>query len=51
MKTTVYSHVQEPLVDIPESEFGEWPHACMILKEEALDIGRNILQLITSMPI
>ncbi len=32
---------QDP-TEIPESEFGEWPHVCMILKDEEFDIGRLI---------
>lgn len=29
-------------LEIPETFFGEWPHVCMILKEEAIQIGEVV---------
>jgi len=32
--------VSTDIEKIPEAAFREWPHVCMILKDEALDIGK-----------
>lgn len=41
----------QDLVEIPEAEFGEWPHVCMLLKDQSINVGRFAFMLALSLKI